>query len=181
MIESAGLESVLFNAEHSEDAAAYVSPCLLRLTYLYCRVEAAELWFENQLFEFQQLADHGRKPGQQSIRVAILDSGVNKADPTIQNAMGRRSAETGMTETEQQGQISSRMPALSEQNCRGFPGALNPLEDRYGHGTCSAALLLRTAPDTELFIARIVDNHGKIDPTGNFQWIVKVIALLRQR
>ena len=66
------------------------------------------------------------------------------------------------------------VPAISKDNCCGFPETLNPLADNNGHGTSCAALLLRTAPDVELFIGRVVDDNGKLDNRDSYSSTVEV-------
>lgn len=50
-----------------------------------------------------------------------------------------------------------------------FPSTLLPLEDKYGHGTGCAALLLRTAPNIELFVARIFNDKEEVEKTDDDQ------------
>src|SRR6202035_5904706 len=100
-----------------------------------------------------------RPRNQQKIKVAILDSGVDRNDSAIQSGMtAPLEMYTGSGK-----QTPTESPAISELNCRGFPETLVPLEDKYGHGTCCATLLLQTAPDAELFIGRVVDDIGRMD------------------
>ena len=76
-------------------------------------------------------------------------------------------------------QTPTESPAISELNCRGFPETLVPLEDKYGHGTCCATLLLRTAPDAELFIGRVVDDIGRMDKSHDYRSTVEVLPVWR--
>jgi len=45
---------------------------------------------------------------------------------------------------------------------KGFPDGLNPREDKCGHGTHGASVLLKTAPNAELLVARVFNDEGKM-------------------
>lgn len=42
------------------------------------------------------------------------------------------------------------------------PGSFDPLCDAHGHGTHGASVLLRTAPNASLYIARVTDQEGNL-------------------
>ena len=86
--------------------------------------------------------------------MAILDSGVDRNDVFIKQFLP--SDDEGILR-------------FCNTNCVAFPNTLLPLEDKYGHGTRCAALLIRTAPDIELFVARIFDDEGKMRKTNDDQ------------
>ena len=90
--------------------------------------------------------------------MAILDTGIDETDEGIQKAFM-----TG---------------AITQANCRGFPDddEFHPLRDKVGHGTHSACLLIKTAPDAVLYIARMVDNSGQVHPIDNYDNIVQASA-----
>lgn len=56
----------------------------------------------------------------------------------------------------------------SENDCRaikrwrGFPHTLDPCQDRLGHGTHIASVILKTAPYPALYIARIFSDDGQM-------------------
>jgi hypothetical protein len=54
---------------------------------------------------------------------------------------------------------------------KGFPSNLDPLKDRVGHGTHSASVILKTAPYSALYIARIFDDNRNI---SHYDEVVKV-------
>jgi hypothetical protein len=95
--------------------------------------------------KFQELVE--RPKSLQRIKVAILDSGIDKNDVVIKRFLP----------ADEEGILKFR-----DTHCVAYPNTLLPLEDKYGHGTRCAALLLRTAPDIELFVARIFDDKGKM-------------------
>jgi len=140
-------------------------PCCItnRISY-----RAAEDWFDNKFYLFDVEANVGPSSNRERIKVAILDTGVDKTDVEIQKAM------------------NSEHPAISNHSCRGFPETLLPLEDKHGHGTQCAALLLRIAPNVELFIGRVATNNGTLyrenkygedDKKSHFSEAVKVSPL----
>lgn len=86
------------------------------------------------------------------IRVAILDTGVNDRHGTIAHALDKKVI----------------------QRCHGFPNSLNPRADGDGHGTYVADLLLRTAPDVSLFIARVADDDGQLSEEDDYQEVANV-------
>jgi hypothetical protein len=68
----------------------------------------------------------------------------------------------------------------------GFPDRANratssdsfdPLDDRHGHGTHGVGVLLKTAPNAVVYIARVADEDGK----SRYDDIPKVISLLAYR
>jgi hypothetical protein len=56
----------------------------------------------------------------------------------------------------------------SENNCRairkwqGFPRTFDPCQDRLGHGTHVASVILKTSPYVALYIARIFSDDGQM-------------------
>jgi hypothetical protein len=49
---------------------------------------------------------------------------------------------------------------------KGFPESLDPCLDAHGHGTHGASVLMQTAPNVILYIARMADNQGNINNGG---------------
>ena len=58
---------------------------------------------------------------------------------------------------------------------KGFPSTLDPLKDRVGHGTHIASVILRTAPSSSLYIARIFNDEKGI---SDYDEVVKVGILI---
>ena len=86
--------------------------------------------------------------------MAILDTGIDLSHPQLQAAR--------------------RMNKIKD--CQGFPTTLNPLCDPDGHGTHGASVLMMTAPNATIYIARIADNKGLIVPDDNYDAIVMVFT-----
>ena len=123
------------------------------------------MWFLEELSKFQGLVQHNRPPAQQPIKVAILDSGIDRNDVVVKRFIEKKGDES----------------TFIEKNCVAFPNTLHPLEDGNGHGTRCAALLLRTAPDIELFVVRIINDDGKMelgDDDYDYDCIVEAISSL---
>lgn len=102
-------------------------------------------------------------PGSKSrerVKVAILDTGVYFEHRNFSKAR--------------------TLNVLQEDRCRGFPKQLNAIAglDRNGHGTHCASVLLRTAPNIDLYVARVFDDCGKVVPEDNYDGIVSVRARL---
>jgi subtilisin family serine protease len=85
-----------------------------------------------------------------TVCVAMLDSGINEHHPEIAE------------------HIKNGSITLWE----GFPKTLNPLEDKCGHGTHGASVLLKTAPKVELLIARVFDDDGKMPYMDKYPAVV---------
>ena len=58
---------------------------------------------------------------------------------------------------------------------KGFPDDLNPLKDKCGHGTHGASVLLKTAPNAELLVARVFDDNGRMPYKHNYPDVVEVM------
>ena len=118
---------------------------------------SAEKWFE-YLEKVHETTRH-LNPGPTSrerVRVAILDTGVYFEHPKFKKA--------------------TSLSVLQKDRCRGFPSQLNAIAclDKNGHGTHCASVLLRTAPNIDLYVARVFDDAGKVVPEDNFEGIVDV-------
>lgn len=85
--------------------------------------------------------DQHKKP----IKVAVLDTGIDFEHGFIKGAMKK----------------PRRIKAT-----RDFVDKGNNIQDFHGHGTHVAALLLKVAPDAQLYIAKVA-NGGKIPASHN--------------
>ena len=56
---------------------------------------------------------------------------------------------------------------------QGFPENLDPLKDKDGHGTHVASVLLKTAPNAALLIARVADNKRQIPQINDYSAVEK--------
>ena len=98
------------------------------------------------------MIDENRKEGQKPIRIAILDTGIDITHPQLQAALGK-------------GTI---------KDYKGFPETLNPLCDGHGHGTHCTSVLLKTAPNAVLYIARVADDNGELSSDSSYLHVVNV-------
>ncbi|KAH0441203.1 hypothetical protein CcaCcLH18_02113 [Colletotrichum camelliae] len=96
------------------------------------------------------------------IRIAVLDTGIDRKDKMIKAAMGRKIVETR---------------SFVDDDC----------EDTYGHGTHVTRLLIAMAPSAEIYVAKITDNKhvdpedmGRIAEAINYAvetWDVDIISM----
>jgi hypothetical protein len=110
-----------------------------------CRAKWADRWFDILNSTVYQVTDENRKENQKRVRVAILDTGVDATHPVIHAAQKQRRIVDCFP--------SSRAPDRSSDD---------PLCDTQGHGTHGASVLLRTAPNANLYIARVTDQDGNL-------------------
>ena len=106
----------------------------------FCRARWADDWFRALEAVVFPVIDGNRKENQRRVRVALLDTGVDTTHREIKHALEQK-----------------KIVAY-----RGFPDSLDPLQDSTGNGTHGASVLLKTAPNSALYVARIVDDEGKI-------------------
>ena len=85
--------------------------------------------------------------------IAIIDTGINAHHPEMANHIHHRSITLW----------------------KGFPDHLNPLEDKCGHGTHGASVLLKTAPNVELLVARVFDDNGNMPYKDKYPDVVEVM------
>lgn len=124
----------------------------VRLTFVR-EDDTADEWFENLTSVHEAI---GESRG--SVKVAIIDSGVCMQHPIIKNHIG--------------------MGAISRHRCKAFPETLDRLDDKNGHGTHVASILLRTAPGINLYIARVTDDAGNIIKDNDYEGVLNVQAML---
>jgi len=88
--------------------------------------------------KFQNHASEKKLLINRKIRIAVIDSGIRKDDPSIR---GARSAKR-----------------IQDKNCRNFSSSdPKDWDDKVNHGTRVTRLLLKVAPESELFIAKVSD------------------------
>ena len=78
------------------------------------------------------------------VKVAVLDTGIDWADPFIRGIKERIQGWKNFAD--------------NLQNVNGP----EEVHDAAGHGTHVAALLLKTSPESDVFIARIADSNGSM-------------------
>ena len=106
----------------------------------------ADEWFNFLNAVVHPEVDRNRKDNQKPVRVAILDSGVDATHPDIAPALETK-------------QIAAY---------KGFPGYLDPLQDQHGRGTHGVSVLMKTAPNAILYVARMVDDKGEISEENDY-------------
>lgn len=104
------------------------------------RAKWADQWFQILETTVHREINSNRKDGQKSVRVAILDTGIDATHPEIRVALEEK-------------RIAGQ---------RGFPDSLDPLCDRHGHGTHGISVLMKTAPNAIIYVARVADNDGNL-------------------
>lgn len=103
----------------------------------------------------QRVVERNHRSEQSRVKVAILDTGIKEQDEEIQAAI--------------------QSGAIRLENCKGFPDTeeFDPVRDPDGHGTHGACVLLKTAPNIELFVARVFNNQLEMSSADNREATVK--------
>lgn len=99
------------------------------------------------IFGVHPVINEHRKENKKRVRIAILDTGVDVTHPVIHAA-------------QEQKRIVDCFPDASYRASN--PSSLDPFSDTHGHGTHGASVLLRTAPNANLYIARVTDENGDL-------------------
>jgi subtilisin len=89
------------------------------------------------------------------VKVAILDTGIYWQHPEFEERRG----------------------SVSKKRCIAFPDTLDPCNDKHGHGTHAASVLLRTAPNVLLYIARVADDTGSIIKDNEYEGVINVLPV----
>jgi len=121
----------------------------------------AEDWFSNseKLKRVHNCVAEVRKLGER-VKVAILDSGIDSRHSEMAQNIFQPCPVNCTTETE--ADIKSRDDHRAIKSWRGFPSTLDPCQDRLGHGTHIASVILKTSPYVALYIARIFSDDGQM-------------------
>jgi len=114
------------------------------------RARRADRWFQLLETLVHRRIFKDRKNKSKRVRVAILDTGVDCTHPTIRTA---RDNDT----------IVGWFPDRSNPQ-------FDPLCDQYGHGTHGTSVLMKIAPNAEIYVARVANEGGKVD----YDYAVKV-------
>jgi Subtilase family len=119
--------------------------------------ESTEKWFSKFLGQSHKLLDY-LTPGKPRVRIAILDTGLNKDHPEVSKVLQKSKRDRRIK------QWKSWVPNLQ---CDGnIPGD----EDEDGHGTHCAMVANRVAPNADIYIARIFKNRKSV----NGRYVVEV-------
>jgi len=104
------------------------------------RAASADAWIDRLKSVVHRVICENRKDDKRPVKIAILDSGVDGSHPEMRNALSNKTI----------------------VEYKGFPGYLDPLCDRHGHGTHGTSVLLRIAPIAASYIVRVVNDDGEI-------------------
>jgi subtilisin family serine protease len=80
----------------------------------------------------------------------ILDTGVDATHPQILAARAEK-------------RIIAAFPDSADPTLDSTPKSLDPFRDEDGHGTHVASVLLRTAPNAAIYIAKVFDDDLKLN------------------
>jgi hypothetical protein len=126
-------------------------------------LEVASREFRNQ---FQRFRRHfiapkmeNRRNGRRRLKIAVLDTGVDVDDPWLKKALDE--AELAREEEGFHSRDQETNPIVAY-----WPSEA-AAEDGFGHGTYVAYLLLRYAPDADIYVAKIsdgltVEDYGQV-------------------
>jgi hypothetical protein len=124
------------------------------------RAELTDEWFHAfetivlpQIDRSRIARDHRRKV--EKIRVAILSTGIDDKHDEIRFALEKEKI----------------------LDCRGFPETLNPRIDEDGYGTFAVSVLMRTAPNAALYVARIAGTMKEMDAINEHSTTVDVALI----
>lgn len=113
--------------------------------------QGIDVWFREFNSRTQSLLAQGRKPLGKRVRIAILDTGIDLGHPDF-SKIDEDHPEYGT-------------PKSRVKECKSFVGSEGGDHDHSGHGTHSAALLLKLAPQANVYVARVVGNEsGYVHP-----------------
>ena len=128
---------------------------------LICRNKSADVWFQILEESVHSAVAENRKDNQKRVRIAILDTGMDITHPQIQAAQSR---------------INGYFSNSTDIPPNSVSDSLELIQDYHGHGTHRASVLLRTAPDASIFVAKVTHNDGKL----NYDQIIEVNTWLTE-
>lgn len=98
------------------------------------RSVAADEWFELLKNRVHTVIQRRPQDDYEKVKVAVLDTGIDASHPVFLKHV------------------------FNDENCWDWTGSGSPTVDRIGHGTHSAALVLRIAPNASLYIGKVFDS-----------------------
>jgi len=99
---------------------------------------------ENYQAYYEAAIEYEEEPSVPRVKVAILDTGLDRSTPSIQAYSERIVV------------VKSWLPLRD--------GLMSNGTDKSGHGTHVTGLLLAMAPDCDIYVAQIADENGPIPP-----------------
>ena len=116
-----------------------------------CRIRGAAEWFKTlKEYVHDPLFPEARTDVR--VRVAVIGAGVDYTHPEIHQAL-------------EDGRIV---------DCKGFPERLDPSQDFEGVGTYCVSVIMRTMPWVSIFLARVVDEDGRLVKENRYAGAVQV-------
>ncbi|MCJ1249359.1 hypothetical protein MMC30_006582 [Trapelia coarctata] len=106
-------------------------------------VQGITVWFREFNSRTQSLLAQARKPLGRRVKIAILDTGIDLTHPDF-SKLDEDHPEYGIYKDRVKG-------------CQSFVSSKTEDGDSSGHGTHSAALLLKLAPKANVYVARVVE------------------------
>ncbi|KAI8955715.1 hypothetical protein F4801DRAFT_276616 [Xylaria longipes] len=110
----------------------------------------------------------GRRGGRRRLRIAVLDTGIDEGDKWLDEALSK------VVEL-RENQGFSGSPETNPIK-KYWPSEDDAVQDECGHGTWLAYLLLKYAPDADLYIAKVSENMAFSDTSkvvDAFSWALK--------
>jgi len=149
-----------------------ISLANINITATYRHVaEEAKFWREFDEFHAKYIspeANAGRRRGKR-VRIAILDTGVDKQDPFLARIIDdisydRWERRKRLARRERQTGPRTKIPPktdLSNNPIKAIKSFVEPEDegiDTCGHGSQTAWLLLRVAPEADIYVAKITSD-----------------------
>jgi subtilisin family serine protease len=116
--------------------------------------DTADKWFGELRRVHAAVADSPLSDPPSPVKVAILDTGVCWQHPEFKEHI--------------------QMGSINKTRCKAFPETLDPYDDKHSHGTHAASVLLQTAPNIKLYIARVADDTGIIIKDNDYDGVINV-------
>lgn len=107
--------------------------------------KASKTWFDNYTAALDGLIDrieYSLETDAPRIKIAMLDTGIDWNDPYILGASDRIQGWMNWADDRQEADERKKV------------------HDAFGHGTHVAALLLKTSPESVLYVGRVADANG---------------------
>jgi len=101
----------------------------------------SEWWLQEVETRSHPLVYERMLKGEDKIRIALLDTGIDLQHGYFQNQLRKRRV----------------------KECKSFVASPRGDRDANGHGTHAAALIMRVAPSADIYVARVIEDDGTVD------------------